>query len=156
MSPRIYTRQPLEERFWAKVDKAGPVPALCPALGACWIWTANIDTSGYGRITAGGRRGKLLIAHRYSYQMHKGFLWPGEELDHLCRVLRCVNPDHLEQVTSTENMHRSHNPFILIHLSNRCGRGHEKISANGYFRSSSPGSWRCKICEQLAARSKQR
>jgi DNA-binding NarL/FixJ family response regulator len=28
------------------------------------------------------------------------------DLDHLCRVRRCVNPDHLEQVSRSENNRR--------------------------------------------------
>jgi hypothetical protein len=28
----------LEERFWEKVDKNGPVPAHRPELGPCWVW----------------------------------------------------------------------------------------------------------------------
>jgi hypothetical protein len=31
----------------------------------------------------------------------------GKQLDHLCRVVECVNPDHLEPVTPVENVRRS-------------------------------------------------
>ena len=37
---------PLEIRFWNKVNKAGP----------CWIWTATVDGNGYGRFRPGGGR----------------------------------------------------------------------------------------------------
>ena len=40
---------PLEDRFWAKVDKNGPVPAHRPELGPCWIWTAARFKRGYGK-----------------------------------------------------------------------------------------------------------
>ena len=42
-------------------------------------------------------------AHRWSYQHHIGPVPEGLVLDHLCRVRHCVNPDHLEPVTSREN-----------------------------------------------------
>jgi hypothetical protein len=40
------------------------------------------------------------------------------ELDHICRVRNCVNPDHLEPVTHAENMRRSSN------WRTHCKRGH--------------------------------
>jgi len=45
-------------------------------------------------------------AHRVSYALLKGPLVDGLDLDHLCRVRPCVNPDHLEQVTHLVNMLR--------------------------------------------------
>ncbi len=30
---------PLADRFWAKVNKDGPIPAHMPHLGPCWLWT---------------------------------------------------------------------------------------------------------------------
>jgi hypothetical protein len=26
------------ERFWAKVNKDGPIPEHCSELGKCWVW----------------------------------------------------------------------------------------------------------------------
>jgi len=40
------------------------------------------------------------------YVMAKGPIPDGLTLDHLCRVRHCVNPDHLEPVTQTENRRR--------------------------------------------------
>ena len=34
----------LEERFWRKVDKNGPIPEHRPELGPCWVWTAGTNT----------------------------------------------------------------------------------------------------------------
>src|SRR5690348_8449196 len=36
------------DRFWAKVDKNGPVPEYRPDLGPCWLWTASTRPSGHG------------------------------------------------------------------------------------------------------------
>lgn len=85
----------LRERLLAKVEKA-------PGPG-CWIWVAAIDQNGYGRI---GFLGKNRQAHRLSYELFIGEIPKGLELDHLCRVRRCVNPKHLEPVTRRENIRR--------------------------------------------------
>lgn len=51
--------------------------------------------------------GKMRLAHRVAYEIHVGPIPDGLEIDHLCRVRCCVNPDHLEPVTHRENMRRS-------------------------------------------------
>ena len=92
-----------ERRFWLKVDKRGPLPrkgSRAYGRGRCWLWTASLDTYGYGHMTVDG---KLTLAHRYSYMMHGNELVEGLELDHLCRVRHCVRPDHLDQTTHAIN-----------------------------------------------------
>jgi len=69
----------------------------------CWIWTGSLRDSGYGQM---GWRGRVCSAHRVSYALLKGPLLDGLELDHLCRVISCVNPAHLEQVTHRVNVVR--------------------------------------------------
>ena len=66
----------------------------------CWLWQGYINAFGYGV----NRRG---LAHRVYYQSARGPIPRGMELDHLCRVRSCVNPDHLEAVTHLENHRRS-------------------------------------------------
>jgi hypothetical protein len=73
----------------------------------CWIWQKRLDTKGYGRRHVKGQPGKAVRAHRWMYEQHKGAIPEGLELDHLCCVKRCVNPDHLEPVTHAENLRRS-------------------------------------------------
>ncbi len=75
----------------------------------CWLWTASLDTKGYGQINIGSGAVKTIMAcaHRQMYIAIKGAIPEGLELDHLCRVRCCVNPDHLEPVTAAENIHRS-------------------------------------------------
>ncbi len=38
----------VHQRFWAKVDKNGPVSAHAPSLGQCWLWTGCV-LNGYGQ-----------------------------------------------------------------------------------------------------------
>lgn len=65
----------------------------------CWIWQGVIYR-GYGRM--GIKR-----AHRVYFERLYGPVPDGYELDHLCQVKACVNPDHLEVVTHTVNMRRA-------------------------------------------------
>ena len=70
----------------------------------CWIWLRRINDSGYGLATRNGKEKQR--AHRVVYEMVKGKIPVGLTLDHLCRVRCCVNPSHLEPVTTGVNTRR--------------------------------------------------
>jgi len=99
--------------MWAHIDKAGPIPTWAPFLGPCWVWTGSTNRSerrqaldghpGYGQIQIGQRK---VLVHRYLYETSVEVIPEGLVLDHLCRVTRCVRPDHLEPVTQRENLLR--------------------------------------------------
>ena len=63
----------------------------------CWLWKGYIEKNGYGS----------RLAHRRLYKRYKGEIPKEYQIDHLCKVKACVNPDHLEVVTAAENIHRS-------------------------------------------------
>jgi hypothetical protein len=70
----------------------------------CWIWKLAKTNQGYGLCS--GPSGKTTCAHRLYYEDKWGQIPPGRQIDHLCRIPSCVNPDHLEAVTAKENIHR--------------------------------------------------
>lgn len=69
----------------------------------CWVWHSTKKEGGYGIIR---RHGRVIPAHRYVYELHRGPIPDGLVIDHLCRNPSCVNPDHLEPVPLRENVRR--------------------------------------------------
>lgn len=113
------------ERFWSHVEKQP---------NGCWHWTAGRLDCGYGTFYDG----RKCLAHRWSYEHFVGPIPPGLEIDHLCRVRRCVNPSHLEPVTHRENALRGVGAATFNALKTHCIWGHEftventKITTEGY------------------------
>ncbi|MFI6681910.1 HNH endonuclease signature motif containing protein [Kribbella sp. NPDC050470] len=109
----------------------------------CWLWLDAVDTSGYGILRF---RGAYWKAHRLSYSVHVGPIPDGLVIDHLCRVRRCVNPEHMVTVTSRENTRRGLSGVLRTH----CKRGHEVTPENSYVRKD--GSIFCRPCALESAR----
>ncbi len=94
----------------------------------CWLWIDALTSGGYGQLRWDGL---VLYAHRVSFELFRGPIPDGLELDHLCRVRCCVNPYHLEPVTGIENTRRG-----LAGEPQRarthCPHGHEYTPENTY------------------------
>lgn len=76
----------------------------CGYKTPCWIWMKGRDKSGYGRTN---NRARLVMATHVYWEHFRGEPLPeGLVPDHLCKNHPCVNPDHLEPVTTYENVHR--------------------------------------------------
>lgn len=69
----------------------------------CWIYGGARHANGYGATRWNGR---LYKTHRLTYQLLRGEVPAGLDLDHLCHVRACCNPYHLEPVTRAENLRR--------------------------------------------------
>jgi len=117
----------------------------------CWHWQGGINHSGYGYIYVGRTQ---VMAHRWVYEREVGPVPAGLVLDHTChdaatcaggkRCLhrRCVNPDHLNPTTRSENTRRGGNT-----VKTHCKQGHEFTPANTYRY----GSARyCRECNRVS------
>jgi hypothetical protein len=146
---------PVEELFWAKVDKNGPLPVLRPDLGPCWLWAASLNTTGYGQFSF---KRTMTQAHRVAYRLTIGPIPSGLVLDHLCDRRACVNPDHLTVTTHRQNILRGGGASAVNLRKTHCIRGHEFTEENTYRRPSQPHIRQCRICCELRsqARSERR
>ena len=82
----------VEKRFWAKVIKKGDEE--------CWSWAASRHSFGYGYLWNGH---KVDVAHRISYEIHKGNIPEGMLVCHTCDNPECTNPNHLFLGTRNDN-----------------------------------------------------
>lgn len=114
--------RPVEERFFSKVDKSG----------ACWLWTAGLS-DGYGTFYF---KGTMTTAHRVAWLLKNGpdSLPGGLELDHICRVTKCVNPSHLRLLTHAENVLAGISPSAINKRKTKCKRGHDlRVDKRGRY-----------------------
>lgn len=126
-------------RFFARIRKTS----------SCHVWLGFKDKNGYGyfrigSLTDGSRR--VVLAHRFAYELTKGPIPEGLQLDHLCRNPPCVNPGHLEAVTVRENLYRGIGPTATNRAKTYCLRGHPYNAQNIYFRKQ--GGRSCRACHR--------
>lgn len=114
----------------------------------CWIWMGGCTSGGYGTYYI---KNKPWYVHRLSYMWFIGPISKGLEIDHICRVRCCCNPNHLEAVTSAENTRRGklYEVTAARHAITRarpvCKYGHPYTPENEYLRPD--GRHECKICQ---------
>jgi hypothetical protein len=142
--------------FWLRIR---PTPT------GCWLWRGHSRKGdGYGRVMY---RGRQVFAHRVAFRLAIGPIPADRQLDHLCRVRNCMNPEHLEGVTHAENIARG---LTGIHQRNKthCPQGHAYTSENTYWIARSQARKvgrhtymvrrcrRCHLDQQNAARAARR
>jgi HNH endonuclease len=123
-------RTPIEVRFAKFVgerDAAGCLP-----------WVGTINTHGYGTFWDPDRGN--VGAHRIAWEMVNGPIPDGLEIDHTCRIRRCVDVAHMEAVTRSENDRRGINGERQL----VCKRGHSTLGDGAYVRPD--GGRECRTC----------
>lgn len=82
LSPKSYTIEDSIARFWTKVEKTE---------NGCWVFGGKKGV--YGQLRIG--KDVIVVAHRFSWELHYGEIPDGLFVLHHCDNLPCVRPDHL-------------------------------------------------------------
>lgn len=103
--------QELLVRFWAKVTRRGPTD--------CWLWTGAVTGTGsvkHGQFNTGRRDGKQqnIKAHRFAWEVLRGGIPDGFQVNHHCDVPICCNPNHLYVGTQVDNLNDARRRGRLI------------------------------------------
>lgn len=110
----------------------------------CWVWTGPLSHNGYGLIGTGSGT-QIRRVHRVAFELYRGKIPEGLQLDHICRVRCCANPWHCEIVTNKQNILRGVGPTAINAKKTHCIYGH----ALGESRN---GRRRCTQCSLINER----
>lgn len=112
----------------------------------CWSYQGSHNNKGGGYCQF-SINNKSIYTHRFMFEYYYGELDSSLVIDHLCKNSRCVNPNHLEQVTQKQNCNRG---LVGSNMSTKthCPQGHEYTEENTYSYKSKQGlfSRHCRIC----------
>jgi hypothetical protein len=126
----------IEEKFLASFEK---LPS------GCWKWIGAKSSGSHRPYGALAFMYDNLRAHRWSYEHFKGPIPKGLVIDHLCRNTLCVNPDHLEPVTTKENVLRGKSFSAINAVKTHCIHGHLLEGDNVKI---TPRQRTCQICKR--------
>ncbi|CAM5511642.1 HNH endonuclease signature motif containing protein [Sphingobium scionense] len=127
-----------------EAEKLEPCPFWSKVIigDECWVWTGATNSRGYGNF-------RSQLAHRVAYQEKVGAIPDGLTIDHLCRNKLCVNPAHLEPVTSKVNTLRGDAPTAINSRKTHCSNGHELSAENVKIVVRGDGTRRkCRECDR--------
>lgn len=107
----------------------------------CWEWQGYL-VKGYA-YTRSPFDMKSTRMHRLTYEVFKKPIDEQMVLDHLCRDRKCLNPDHLEEVTLVENVMRGESQHAKNARKTHCKHGHSFSEENTYRYQ---GKRMCRAC----------
>lgn len=110
----------------------------------CWLYAGYISRDGYGTISIWH---KNYGAHKVMYEQVHGELPESLVIDHLCRVRRCVNPEHMEAVTIKENVLRGEGISARNLRKTTCKNGHPFDGVSKQSHGGGYGRY-CTICRK--------
>jgi len=117
--------------------------SYCVKDGDCIIWSGHKDKDGYGIITF--RRGTRK-AHRVALFLVGIAIPEGLVVNHSCRRRDCVNPQHLNCLSPSENSKKDSASMGYINSQKRfCKQGHPFDKFYGRQRY-------CSICENAKSK----
>lgn len=134
--------QPRDAFFW---KYANPEPNT-----GCWLWSGAGDEKGYGFVRS---RGANYRAHRLAWEILRSPIPDGLTIDHLCKVKCCVNPDHMEVVSSVENTLRAETWSGRNSRRTACPSGHPYVGDNIKWQE---GRRYCRECQRKYGRERGR
>lgn len=105
----------------------------------CLLSSLTKTRKGYTQIKV---RQARRYTHRVVYELRVGPVPEGMDLDHLCRVKHCANPDHLEPVTHRVNVLRGESPSAINARKTECPR------CGGEFTRDTRGYRICRPCHR--------
>ena len=113
-----------------------------PLDTSCILWTKSVGSHGYGQTWDGET---VVLAHRYEWEKLHGPIPDGMTIDHICRVRRCINVEHLRLLSNVDNA-KDNGQSKKTH----CAAGHAFTASNTFY--SKEGWRRCRECSRIAAR----
>jgi hypothetical protein len=133
----------LEQRLLDKVlittDRAGKEH---------WLWTGAKFQSGYGQIRIGGRgHSKLRRAHVVAFELWRGPVPRGREIDHMCSIRCCINPACLSPATHRANSLRGRGVGAINHRKHWCAPGGHELDHGNTYIVPSTGARECRTCK---------
>ena len=112
----------------------------------CWEWPATLGHNGYAQRF---KDGKNIRIQRVVYEAVIEDIPEGLVTDHLCRNRKCVNPFHIEPVTSKVNILRGESFCAKNKRKTHCKQGHPFSGSNLLFNKKKNGR-DCRKCANAA------